>query len=100
MSATLHQLTLEEWDQHYAKQARQGLPEPSYGCPLSRHVGQDSDLRLRQLLFDPSPAALRLWSFLLTENERLRAARARGDTVAPSEDRPATDGADGLYALT
>ena len=31
--------------------------------------------------FDNSPAALRLWNFLLTENERLHQARANGDKI-------------------
>ena len=31
--------------------------------------------------FDNSPAALRLWNFLLTENERLHQARARGEKI-------------------
>jgi hypothetical protein len=31
--------------------------------------------------FDNSPAALRLWNFLLTENQRLRAARRQGDKL-------------------
>ena len=31
--------------------------------------------------FDNSPAALRLWNFLLTENERLHQARADGDKI-------------------
>jgi hypothetical protein len=44
---------------------------------LGRHLA-DGDLRLRSLLFDNSPAALRLWNFLLTEEDRLREARERG----------------------
>jgi hypothetical protein len=38
----------------------------------------DGDRRLRKLEFDNSPAALRLWNFLLTEEERLAAARRQG----------------------
>ncbi|HRY48426.1 MAG TPA: 2-hydroxyacyl-CoA dehydratase family protein [Candidatus Paceibacterota bacterium] len=81
MNAVLRQLTLEEWDSHYAELARQGLREPAYGGPLRRHVEQEHDLRLSQLRFDPSPAALRLWNFLLTENHRLRIARFHGDKL-------------------
>jgi hypothetical protein len=33
------------------------------------------------LQFDNSPAALRLWNFLLTENQRLRQARAGGEKI-------------------
>ncbi len=71
-------LTLDEWDARYDALVRTGLHEPSYGGRLSRHVLQEGDLRLRRLHFDPSPAALRLWNFLLTENQRLRQARAAG----------------------
>ncbi len=81
MSSALRQLTLEEWDRRHAELVRQGLREPAYGGPLRRHLEQEHDLRLRHLRFDPSPAALRLWNFLLTEEERLRAARARGDKL-------------------
>ncbi len=38
-------------------------------------------MRLNQLRFDNSPAALRLWNFVLTENQRLRQARARGEKI-------------------
>ena len=71
-------LSLEEWDGRYAELRRAGLREPAYGGPLSRHVLLESDLRLRHLSFDGSPAALRLWNFLLTENQRLAEARAQG----------------------
>jgi hypothetical protein len=71
-------LTLTEWDAHYAELQRAGLREPVYGGPLSRLVRLEKDLRLRRLHFDNSPAALRLWNFLLTENQRLAAARAQG----------------------
>jgi hypothetical protein len=81
VSTKLRQLTLEEWGRRYAELVRHGLREPDYGGPLQRHVEQESDLRLRQLRFDPSPAALRLWNFLLTENARLRAARQQGEKL-------------------
>lgn len=71
-------LTLDEWDGRYEELRREGLREPSYGGPLRRHVDRDRDFRLQQLRFDNSPAALRLWNFLLTENERLHEARAKG----------------------
>ncbi|MCL4177120.1 MAG: 2-hydroxyacyl-CoA dehydratase [Verrucomicrobia bacterium] len=75
------QLTLTEWDQRYAELARAGLREPWYGGPLARHVERENNERLRRLRFDSSAAALRLWNFLLTENERLRTARAQGDRL-------------------
>jgi benzoyl-CoA reductase/2-hydroxyglutaryl-CoA dehydratase subunit BcrC/BadD/HgdB len=39
------------------------------------------DSRLRSLSFDNSRAALRLWSFLLSENDRLAAARRAGKKI-------------------
>jgi len=74
-------LTLEEWDRHYQELVAAGLHEPAYGGPLSRHLALEGDLRLRQLRFDDSPAALRLWNFLLTENQRLAEARAAGERI-------------------
>ena len=74
-------LTLDQWEAHYAQLVREGLQEPDYGGPLGRHLTHGGDLRLRHLRFDSSPAALRLWNFLLTENERLHQARARGDKI-------------------
>ena len=81
MTASPRQLTLEEWNQRYAELVRQGLREPPYGGPLARQLEREGNLRLRHLRFDNSAAALRLWNFLLTENERLRAARAQGDKL-------------------
>jgi hypothetical protein len=74
-------LSLHEWDTRYAQLQREGLHEAAYGGPLRRHVEQEKDLRLEQLQFDNSPAALRLWNFLLTENARLHQARAAGDKI-------------------
>jgi 2-hydroxyglutaryl-CoA dehydratase, D-component len=77
-------LTLEEWEHRYEQLRRAGLRESSYGGRLSRHVLLASDLRLRHLVFDNSPAALRLWNFLLTENQRLAQARESGDKLVGS----------------
>ncbi|MBM3881041.1 MAG: 2-hydroxyacyl-CoA dehydratase [Verrucomicrobia bacterium] len=74
-------LGLDAWDQRYAALRQAGLSEPEYGGPLGRHVFERGDLRLRHLEFDNSAAALRLWNFLLTENERLRQARTRGEKI-------------------
>lgn len=71
-------LSLLEWDAHYDALVWEGLQEPWYGGRLSRHVRLEGDRRLQHLRFDPSPAALRLWNFLLTENLRLREARRGG----------------------
>jgi hypothetical protein len=77
----LKPLNLDAWDVRYRELVRSGLVEPVYGGPLSRHVTASGDHRLERLRFDGSPAALRLWNFLLTENERLRHARAAGDRL-------------------
>ena len=45
--------------------------------PLGRHY-DDGDRRLAELRFDPSPAADQLWELLLSENDRLAAARRQG----------------------
>ncbi len=78
MTDVPRQISLEEWAQRHAELRREGLREPWYGGSLARHVDREGDLRLRHLRFDNSAAALRLWNFLLTENQRLREARARG----------------------
>lgn len=77
MTAEPRQITLEQWDREYTRLRAAGMTEPVYGGPLSRHAA-DGDTRLLKLRFDNSPAALRLWNFLLTEEDRLRAARADG----------------------
>ena len=77
MNAPPALLTLDDWDRRYAELRAAGLLEPAYGGPLRRHV-EDGDMRLLRLRFDNSPAALRLWNFLLTEEDRLHAVRAGG----------------------
>jgi benzoyl-CoA reductase/2-hydroxyglutaryl-CoA dehydratase subunit BcrC/BadD/HgdB len=73
-------ITLAEWGRRYAELCRAGLCEPRYGGPLGRHV-DDGDLRLANLRLDDSVASLRLWNFLLTEEERLHQARAEGKRI-------------------
>jgi benzoyl-CoA reductase/2-hydroxyglutaryl-CoA dehydratase subunit BcrC/BadD/HgdB len=70
-------ITLDEWDNRYAELRAAGLSEPDYGGPLRRHV-DDGDVRLLKLRMDNSPAALRLWNFLLSEEDRLRRSLADG----------------------
>lgn len=72
------QITLDEWDVRYEELKSAGLREPDYGGPLRRHVDEGGDLRLLKLRYDNSAAALRLWNFLLTEEDRLHAARSQG----------------------
>lgn len=77
MNQLPRKITLEEWDRRYDELRSQGLREPSYGGSLRRHVC-DGDTRLLKLQFDNSIASLRLWNFLLTEEDRLHQARAQG----------------------
>jgi hypothetical protein len=81
MNAPPRKLDLSGWDERYEELRLAGLREPAYGGALRRHVEREQDFRLAQLHFDNSPAALRLWNFLLTENQRLREARERGDRI-------------------
>ena len=81
MNEVPQQLTLDEWDARYAALLSAGMREPGYGGPLRRHVIVDGDLRLGTLRFDNSPAALRLWNFLLSEEDRLHEARAAGRKI-------------------
>ena len=71
-------ITLAQWDDHYVEMRAAGLREPWYGGPLRRHVDEGGDCRLLSLRLDNSAAALRLWNFLLTEEERLRQAVSQG----------------------
>ncbi len=80
MNAPPRRITLDGWDTRYEELRRAGLREPSYGGPLRRHVA-DGDQRLLRLSFDNSAAALRLWNFLLSEEDRLHAARAEGRRI-------------------
>ena len=54
---------------------------PAYLDTPRCFVELEGDSRLRRLRFDNSPAALRLWSFLLSENDRLAAARREGKKI-------------------
>ena len=80
MSDTPKRITLQEWDRRYEQLHRAGRHQPDYGGPLSRHV-DDGDRRLLKLRYDNSAAALRLWNFLLTEEDRLHQARAAGKKI-------------------
>lgn len=80
MKEDIRQISLLDWDKNYARLKRAGLKDPFYGGLLSRHV-KEGDLRLLRLKFDNSPEALNLWNFLLTEEERLKAARQNGKKI-------------------
>jgi len=73
-------ITLEEWDLRFKQLEKTGTHQPDYGGPLSRHL-EDGDQRLLKLRYDNSAAALRLWNFLLTEEDRLHEARAAGKKI-------------------
>jgi benzoyl-CoA reductase/2-hydroxyglutaryl-CoA dehydratase subunit BcrC/BadD/HgdB len=77
VSEAPRQITLQEWDDWYERLQTDSVRRSAYGGALGRHVA-DGDTRLLKLHFDNSPAALRLWNFLLTEEDRLRAARDSG----------------------
>ncbi len=77
MTDTARRITLDEWDLRYAELRAKGLREPDYGGPLRRHVS-DGDLRLQKLHMDNSAAALRLWNFFLSEEDRLHRCVAQG----------------------
>ena len=80
MNDAPERITLDQWDRRYEQFQSAGLVEPAYGGPLGRHVA-DGDTRLRKLLYDNSAAALRLWNFLLTEEDRLFAAHRSGKKI-------------------
>ena len=80
MSQPLKRISMEELDLLCERRRSAGAPMPAYAGPLRRHV-EEGDRRLLRLQYDASPAALRLWSFLLTEEERLHAARAAGAKI-------------------
>lgn len=73
-------ISLDQWTARREELIADGLQEPVYGGALARHADA-SDKRLRQFHFDNSAAALRLWNFLLTEEDRLRVARASGQML-------------------
>ena len=80
MSGSPKRLTMQELDLLCRRQEASGVPMASYEGPLHRHV-EDGDRRLLGLQFDDSHAALRLWNFLLTEEDRLHDARAAGKKI-------------------
>ena len=77
MNERPQKISLDQWDARYAQLKAAGLREPAYGGSLRRRV-ESGDRRLLKLAFDNSAAALRLWNFLLSENDRLHAARRAG----------------------
>ena len=80
MNHAAMRITLDEWGERYAELCSAGLREPEYGGSLRRHV-DDGDFRLLKLPMDNSAASLRLWNFLLTEEERLHQARDAGKKI-------------------
>ena len=73
-------ISFEQWDQRYEQLRAAGMTEPAYGGPLRRHL-DDGQWRLCDLRYDNSAAALRLWNFLLSEEDRLHDARRNGKKI-------------------
>ena len=80
MMGELRTISLADWRGRYAQLRESGLDEPGYGGPLERHF-DGGYRRLARLRFDPSPAALRLWNLVLTEEDRLHQARRDGRII-------------------
>jgi benzoyl-CoA reductase/2-hydroxyglutaryl-CoA dehydratase subunit BcrC/BadD/HgdB len=71
MTELANRSTVEDWDQRFAEDASQLMDaQVRYLKPLTAYV-EEGDTRLTRLKFDPSPASLWLWNFLLSEDERL-----------------------------
>jgi benzoyl-CoA reductase/2-hydroxyglutaryl-CoA dehydratase subunit BcrC/BadD/HgdB len=81
MSDIIAKIGLADWSARYCELQQEGLSEPFYGGPLQRHVDEGCDYRLDNLRYDPSAESLRLWNFLLTEEERLHLARKQGKKI-------------------
>ena len=79
--STPRRITFDEWDMRYIELQTEGMSEPTYGGPLRRHAEEGGDLRLPRLMYDNSAASLRLWNFLLTEEDRLHEARTDGSKI-------------------
>lgn len=71
---------ISDWNESAGASGGLSAP-PSYLDTPRCFVELEGDSRLRRLRFDNSPAALRLWSFLLSENDRLAAARRAGKKI-------------------
>ena len=67
-------ISFKKWNRRHARLKSEGLKDAWYSGSLSCRYKQ-GDLGLDRLAFDDSPAALRLWNFVLSENERLEAHR-------------------------
>lgn len=77
---TPSRISFSAWNDRYEALHTSGLLESWYGGSLKRHVC-DGNTRLERLSFDNSEAALRLWNFLLTEEERLNQAKREGKKI-------------------
>lgn len=70
MNCKPQKICLDDFNRLYYQLKENGLKESFYGGSLSRHF-EDGDFRLSKLKFDNSTASLKLWNFLLTEEDRL-----------------------------
>jgi len=80
MKTVPEKISLAQWDERYHALIAAQVDLPGYCGPLGRHAA-DGNRRLQHLRYDNAVAALRLWNFLLTEEQRLAQARARGETL-------------------
>jgi len=84
-------IDFESWNAEFRRfgaEAKTALSSPAKGGPVMPvlstpqcFVELEGNLRLRSLRFDNSLASLRLWSFLLSENDRLVASRRAGKKI-------------------
>lgn len=70
-------ISFAEWDARFDCDAAQLTADIPYLKPLANYVAE-GDSRLSRLKFDPAPATLWLWNFLLSEDERLEDSVKRG----------------------
>ena len=77
MTEHTQRITVEEWDRAYERDSAPIAATVPYLKPIGRYV-EEGDSRLTRLRFDPSPASLWLWNFLLSEDHRLERAVESG----------------------
>lgn len=80
MSKVIDPVNLNDMDAIYEREKNNQALKYSYAASLSKYLAE-GDTRLNSLRFDASVASLRLWSFLLSEEDRLRTARAEGQVL-------------------
>lgn len=69
---------VDQLDTAFRIYSQAGVRFPPYCVPVGSYVVTESDFRLRQLALDNSPASIKLWNFLLSEEARLHRAHQDG----------------------